>query len=320
MIFKFKPLLLLSLILVSNLGAHELNPARLILEEQENRTFDVIWKFPSNVLTKPGSILFPSGCTETLTSLPKKQGKYQITESTLVCDSDLRNQTLTVKGLSRMTDALISIRFTDGGQFEGLVSVTDPKVLIPGESNLYPTNYFWLGVEHLLSGIDHLIFVLGLIFIVIGFKTLVKTITAFTVAHSITLGLSVTGIFQLPQSTAEALIALTLIYLAIEVGEKERYYRTPWLLAFGFGLLHGFGFAGALSEVGFSESTLLYSLLFFNLGIEAGQLLVIPVFILIVWMLNKINISKLTHQFSSYMIGGIACFWLIERVNKILVF
>ena len=161
---------------------------------------------------------------------------------------------------------------------------------------------------------------LGLIFIVVGFKTLVKTITAFTVAHSITLGLSVTGIFQLPQSTAEALIALTLIYLAIEVGEKERYYRTPWLLAFGFGLLHGFGFAGALSEVGFSESTLLYSLLFFNLGIEAGQLLVIPVFILIVWMLNKINISKLTHQFSSYMIGGIACFWLIERVNKILVF
>ena len=295
MIFKFKPLLLLSLILVSNLGAHELNPARLILEEQENRTFDVIWKFPSNVLTKPGSILFPSGCTETLTSLPKKQGKYQITESTLVCDSDLRNQTLTVKGLSRMTDALISIRFTDGGQFEGLVSVADSKVLIPGESNLYPTNYFWLGVEHLLSGIDHLIFVLGLIFIVVGFKTLVKTITAFTVAHSITLGLSVTGIFQLPQSTAEALIALTLIYLAIEVGEKERYYRTPWLLAFGFGLLHGFGFAGALSEVGFSESTLLYSLLFFNLGIEAGQLLVIPVFILIVWMLNKINISKLTH-------------------------
>ena len=320
MIFKFKPLLLLSLILVSNLGAHELNPARLILEEQENRTFDVIWKFPSNVLTKPGSILFPSGCTETLTSLPKKQGKYQITESTLVCDSDLRNQTLTVKGLSRMTDALISIRFTDGGQFEGLVSVADSKVLIPGESNLYPTNYFWLGVEHLLSGIDHLIFVLGLIFIVVGFKTLVKTLTAFTVAHSITLGLSVTGIFQLPQSTAEALIALTLIYLAIEVGEKERYYRTPWLLAFGFGLLHGFGFAGALSEVGFSESTLLYSLLFFNLGIEAGQLLVIPVFILIVWMLNKINISKLTHQFSSYMIGGIACFWLIERVNKILVF
>ena len=320
MIFKFKPLLLLSLILVSNLGAHELNPARLILEEQENRTFDVIWKFPSNVLTKPGSILFPSGCTETLTSLPKKQGKYQITESTLVCDSDLRNQTLTVKGLSRMTDALISIRFTDGGQFEGLVSVADSKVLIPGESNLYPTNYFWLGVEHLLSGIDHLIFVLGLIFIVVGFKTLVKTITAFTVAHSITLGLSVTGIFQLPQSTAEALIALTLIYLAIEVGEKERYYRTPWLLAFGFGLLHGFGFAGALSEVGFSESTLLYSLLFFNLGIEAGQLLVIPVFILIVWMLNKINISKLTHQFSSYMIGGIACFRLIERVNKILVF
>ncbi len=172
---------------------------------------------------------------------------------------------------------------------------------------------------HLLSGIDHLIFVLGLIFIVVGFKTLIKTITAFTIAHSITLALSVTNTFQLPQSSAEALIALTLIYLAIEVGENKKYQRTPWLLAFGFGLLHGFGFAGALSEIGFSDSSLVYSLLFFNLGIEAGQLLVLPFFVLIVWLFNRVKITNFIYQFSSYLIGGIACFWLIERITKIVI-
>jgi hydrogenase/urease accessory protein HupE len=251
--------------------------------------------------------------------MPKIEGKYQVTTSSLICESDLRNQELVVKGLSRMTDALISIQFFDGGKFEGLVSVNNPKMMIPGESNLYPTNYFWLGVEHLLSGIDHLIFVLGLIFLVVGFKTLIKTITAFTVAHSITLALSVTNTFQLPQSSAEALIALTLIYLAIEVGESKKYQQTPWLLAFGFGLLHGFGFAGALSEIGFSDSSLLYSLLFFNLGIEAGQLLVVPIFGLIVWLFNRVKITNFIYQFSSYLIGGIACFWLIERVAKIVI-
>ncbi len=244
--------------------AHELNPARLTLDEIETNSFEVVWRFPSNVLTKPGSVVYPSSCNETNNSMPKIEGKYQVTTSSLICESDLRNQELVVKGLSRMTDALISIQFFDGGKFEGLVSVNNPKMLIPGESNLYPTNYFWLGVEHLLSGIDHLIFVLGLIFLVVGFKTLIKTITAFTVAHSITLALSVTNTFQLPQSSAEALIALTLIYLAIEVGESKKYQQTPWLLAFGFGLLHGFGFAGALSEIGFSDSSLLYSLLSFH--------------------------------------------------------
>ena len=266
-----KLLFFISLIVASftNLEAHELNPARLTLDEIETNSFEVVWRFPSNVLTKPGSVVYPSSCNETNNSLPKVEGKYQVTTSSLICESDLRNQELVVKGLSRMTDALISIQFFDGGKFEGLVSVNNPKMMIPGKSNLYPTNYFWLGVEHLLSGIDHLIFVLGLIFLVVGFKTLIKTITAFTVAHSITLALSVTNTFQLPQSSAEALIALTLIYLAIEVSESKKYQQTPWLLAFGFGLLHGFGFAGALSEIGFSDSSLLYSLLFFNLGIEA---------------------------------------------------
>ena len=312
--FLFVPIL----IFFSYLEAHELNPARLILEEVEPYSFDVVWKFPSNVLTQPGSIVFPSICKETSKSLPKVEGKYLITYSSLVCESSLQGNELSVKGLSRMTDALISIRFSDGNKFEGLVSVNEPKLTIPGETNLYPTSYFWLGVDHLLSGIDHLLFVFGLIFLVKGMTILIKTITAFTLAHSITLGLSVFGVVQLPQATAEALIALTLVYLALEIGSKNKYLSTPWFLAFGFGLLHGFGFAGALSEIGFANENLLFSLLFFNLGIEAGQLVILPIIGFIIWFFNKIKFEKFSYKLSSYAIGGMGTFWLIERMIKII--
>ena len=312
--FLFVPIL----IFFSYLEAHELNPARLILEEVEPYSFDVVWKFPSNVLTQPGSIVFPPICKETSKSLPEVERKYLITYSSLVCESSLQGNELSVKGLSRMTDALISIRFSDGNKFEGLVSVNEPKLTIPGETNLYPTSYFWLGVDHLLSGIDHLLFVFGLIFLVQGMTILIKTITAFTLAHSITLGLSVFGVVQLPQATAEALIALTLVYLALEIGSKNKYLSTPWFLAFGFGLLHGFGFAGALSEIGFANENLLFSLLFFNLGIEAGQLVILPIIGLIIWFFNKIKFEKFSYKLSSYAIGGMGTFWLIERMIKII--
>ena len=312
--FLFVPIL----IFFSYLEAHELNPARLILEEVEPYSFDVVWKFPSNVLTQPGSIVFPSICKEISKSLPELERKYLITYSSLVCESSLQGSELSVKGLSRMTDALISIRFSDGNKFEGLVSVNEPKLTIPGETNLYPTSYFWLGVDHLLSGIDHLLFVFGLIFLVKGMTILIKTITAFTLAHSITLGLSVFGVVQLPQATAEALIALTLVYLALEIGSKNKYLSTPWFLAFGFGLLHGFGFAGALSEIGFANENLLFSLLFFNLGIEAGQLVILPIIGLIIWFFNKIKFEKFSYKLSSYAIGGMGTFWLIERMIKII--
>ena len=312
--FLFVPIL----IFFSYLEAHELNPARLILEEVEPYSFDVVWKFPSNVLTQPGSIVFPPICKETSKSLPEVERKYLITYSSLVCESSLQGNELSVKGLSRMTDALISIRFSDGNKFEGLVSVNEPKLTIPGETNLYPTSYFWLGVDHLLSGIDHLLFVFGLIFLVQGMTILIKTITAFTLAHSITLGLSVFGVVQLPQATAEALIALTLVYLALEIGSKNKYLSTPWFLAFGFGLLHGFGFAGALSEIGFANENLLFSLLFFNLGIEAGQLVILPIIGFIIWFFNKIKFEKFSYKLSSYAIGGMGTFWLIERMIKII--
>ena len=313
-----KSLIILFIFFLSNLNfAHEMNPARLVLNEQANSNYKVTWMFPAKTAGLPAEVSFPD-CIESERALPRQEQKYLISTINLNCGDSIQGKTITLKGLSRTTDALISIKFLDGTKFEGLVTVNDSSLLVPKETTLYPTNYFWLGVEHLLSGMDHMIFVLGLLFLVTGVNTLIKTITAFTAAHSITLSLSVLGWVNLPQASTEAFIALTLIYLALEVGDQQKYKSTPWVLAFGFGLLHGFGFAGALTDIGFGSENLLFSLLFFNLGIEAGQLMILPFFGLAVWLMNRTAIKDFGYRYSSYAIGGLGSFWLIERVLKII--
>ena len=301
------------------IDSHELNPSRLILEEKNSNDFLVTWLFPINLEGQTGEVIFPSECNEENQDLPRLERKYSIEKFSINCLEDLKGKILQFKGLSRMVDALISVKFNDGTAFEGLVSVDDPTIEIPLEKTLYPTSYFWLGVEHLLSGIDHIIFILGLFFVVQGMSTLIKTITAFTLAHSITLFLSVLDLIKLSQATAEALIALTLIYLALEISNGKKYQKTPWLIAFGFGLIHGFGFAGALSEIGLSSNNLGISLFLFNVGIEIGQLIVIPIVLAFIWLLNRSNITRGSYLISSYLIGGIGMFWLIERITNIVI-
>ena len=297
--------------------SHEMNPARLVLNEETGSNYRVTWMFPVNAAGLPAEVSFPD-CIESDKELPRQEQKYLISKLNLYCEESIQGKVITLKGLSRVTDALISIRFLDETKFEGLATINTPSIIVPKEVSLYPTNYFWLGVEHLLSGIDHMLFVFGLLFLVVGINTLIKTITAFTLAHSITLTLSVIGWVSLPQASTEAFIALTLIYLALEVGDQHNYKSTPWVLAFGFGLLHGFGFAGALTDIGFGSENLLFSLFFFNLGIEAGQLMVLPVFGLLVWLLNNTKLKEVGYRYSSYAIGGLGSFWLIERVLKII--
>ena len=313
-----KSLIILFIFFFSNLNfAHEMNPARLVLNEQTNSNYKVMWMFPAIAAGLPAEVSFPD-CTESARALPRQEQKYLISNINLNCGDSIQGKTITLKGLSRTTDALISISYLDGTKFEGLVTVNDPSLLVPKETSLYPTNYFWLGVEHLLSGIDHMLFVFGLLFLVSGVGTLIKTITAFTVAHSITLTLSVLGLVALPQASTEAFIALTIIYLALEVGDETKYRSTPWLLAFGFGLLHGFGFAGALTDIGFGNDNLFFSLLFFNLGIEVGQLMVLPAFSLVIWLFNNTTIKEISYRYSSYAIGGLGSFWLIQRILVII--
>ena len=211
-------------------------------------------------------------------NLLTRQGKYLVEKIDLICSESLKGQTIEVTNLSVLTDALVTFTDRNNDVFEGLMNLKEPRLLVPIKKQSIPSSYLTLGIDHLISGVDHILFILGLMFLVSGITNMIKTITAFTVAHSITLGLSVLDLISLPRTTVEAVIALTIVFLALEISENKHYKSTPWLIAFGFGLLHGLGFANALTEIGIANEQLLLSLFFFNLGIEAGQLLMIPIF------------------------------------------
>ena len=303
---------LICVVLVSPVFSHEFSPAHLIIEEDADFKYEVTWMYPIRNLG-PVNLTLPNDCqSNSLETF--QESKYLSEKISLQCSDSIKGKDIFIKGLSILNDALVTIKFLDGERYEGLVSVKDSKLTIPQEVQVIPMGYFMLGVEHLVGGPDHLLFVFGLLFIVFGWQNLIKTITAFTLAHSITLGLSVLEIVSLPSVTIEALIALTIIYLALEIKDERDNKSTPWLMAFGFGLLHGFGFAGALSEIGIANEQLLLSLLFFNVGIEVGQLIMIPLFLILIWLLQRINFNFSVTKLSSYAIGGMGSFWLIERV------
>ena len=161
-------------------------------------------------------------------------------------------------------------------------------------------------------------FIFGLLFCISGVVNIIKTITAFTIAHSITLGLSIFDIVSLPQGTVEALISLTIVFLALEINKKDFNIRTPWIMAFGFGLLHGMGFAGALSEIGIANNQMILSLLFFNIGIEIAQLLLIPLPLLLIYISKKFNFLNIFKVILSFFIGGLGFYWFIDRVLGII--
>ena len=315
--FQNKPLLsFLILFLASHIESHEMNPARLLLQEGKDGQYSGSWMFPVNAAGLPAEVSF-TDCKEIQRNLPTIKGKYLVTNLEIECDVTLKGKEIAFKGLTRLTDALISIKFLDDSSFEGLASISNSKFDVPEQVSIYPVSYFWLGIEHLLSGIDHMLFVFGLLFLVSGVINLIKTITAFTIAHSITLALSVFDLVSVPQASTEAFIALTIVYLALEVGDEQKYETTPWLIAFGFGLLHGLGFAGALSEIGINNDNLLLSLLFFNIGIEAGQILVLPFFGLVIYLLRTDILKVEVNSFASFLIGGLGTYWLIERILSI---
>tara|TARA_Y100000994_G_scaffold230745_1_gene216678 strand:+ start:74 stop:1072 length:999 start_codon:yes stop_codon:yes gene_type:complete len=186
--------------------------------------------------------------------------------------------------------------------------------------------YLELGVEHILLGVDHLLFVLGLLLLLSSFWTIIKTITAFTIAHSITLAFAVLGIFPVPNAPIEVLIALSIVFLAREVimghrGERTLVHSKPWIVAFIFGLFHGFGFAGALGEIGLSDSDIPMALLFFNLGVELGQVGFIIFLIALNAMLIKLtqNLVHSIHRGLAYGLGSIAMVWFMERLPALVV-
>jgi hypothetical protein len=301
----------------SALFSHEFNPAHLVVNEIETNIYEVNWMYPSKNIGSRGEVFFPLGCQREGQS-PLQKGKYLVEKIVLTCDKSLKGQAIEVRNLSVLTDALVTLTHLNGEVFEGLINLKQSSLKVPLEEQLYPLGYFTLGVDHLMSGKDHILFILGLLFLVSGPLNAIKTITAFTLAHSITLGLSVFELVALPQASVEAIIALTIIYLAIEISNQKRYITTPWLIAFGFGLLHGLGFANALTGIGIGNEQLFLSLLFFNLGIEAGQLLLLPIFGFLIWAAHRFNLYKQSATLTSLILGGMGFFWFIGRTLSII--
>lgn len=305
--------------------AHEVRPAYLELREVQAGEFTVLWKTP--MLGDMRLSLTPefSGHTEILTPIATREsGGAAVQTWRLKTNEPLRGQSLRILGLdTTMTDALARIEFADGTTWLHRLTPQAPAAVIPAEQSGWSVagEYLKLGVEHILLGIDHLLFVLALLLITRGTWRLVKTVTAFTVAHSITLALAALGFVHVPQAPVEAVIALSIVFVATEIlraraGHEGIATRAPWIVAFTFGLLHGFGFAGALAEIGLPEGHIPLALLFFNVGVEFGQLLFIAAVLSAMAAFRRIRLRfpRWTELVPPYAIGSVAMFWVIQRI------
>ena len=228
---------------------------------------------------------------------------------------------------------LVTAKWRDGGESTVLFRPEAGTIPLPlallraGSGSLLDAakRYLGLGIEHILSGLDHLLFLLALLLIVRGRWMLVKTITAFTLAHSFTLGLATLGFIHVPSRPVEAAIALSIVFLCSEIiharnGRTGLTYRYPWIVAFAFGLLHGLGFASALSEIGLPGSEIPIALLFFNIGVEIGQLIFVSIILAFVWLLRRmpVHAPSWAQAVPAYAIGAVASYWFIERFLLIL--
>jgi hydrogenase/urease accessory protein HupE len=315
---------LAALLLPAQSFGHEVRPAYLDLREDHPGEFSVLWKTP--MLGEMRLALNPafSGPVEVLTPMMTRTTGNAAVQTWRLRAESLHGQTLRIVGLeTTLTDTLVRIVFADGSTWVQRLTPRQPDSLIPARASAWgvAATYLALGIEHIMTGIDHLLFVLALLLLTKGTWRLVRTVTAFTVAHSITLGLATLGIVHVPSAPVEAVIALSIVFVATEIvqarwGREGLAAQMPWIVAFIFGLLHGFGFAGALSEVGLPEGHIPAALLFFNIGVEAGQLLFVAAVLAVVAGARRIRVAwpRWAELVPPYAIGGLAMFWVIQRV------
>jgi hydrogenase/urease accessory protein HupE len=316
--------------LVSGAFAHEVRPAYLELSQSGPETYDVLWKVPGlgDNLRLGLYVEFPAGCTNVTEPRASMVDNAYSERWSVKCAGGLTGGTIHIDGLTATTtDVLARLERLDGTtQVTRLTpSATSFVVEAAPRALQVARAYLTLGVEHILGGIDHLLFVLALLILVKGTRRLVATVTAFTVAHSLTLAGATLGFVHVPGPPVEAAIALSIVFVAAEIvhsrhGNAGLTERFPWVVAFTFGLLHGFGFAGALNEVGLPQSAIPVALLFFNVGVEVGQLLFIASVFTIIALLRqlawRIGMSQPTWawRLPPYAIGSVAAFWIIQRI------
>ncbi len=334
-----RPLLAFLVFLVGALGlatsshGHALQPGYLELRLLDNELYAAVWKTPE-IKSRPMKIsaVLPESCDARTPAESIWDGTAYVARWTTRCAGGLEGGVIRIDGLDQTrTDVLVRFDFANGA--------SESRRLTPGNSSFrVPTqpsrlevvrSYLVLGFQHILSGIDHLTFILALLILVKGTGRLIATVTAFTLAHSLTLAGVTLGFVQMPGPPVEASIALSIMFIASEIlhsrrgktGLTERY---PWIVAFIFGLLHGFGFAGALAQIGLPPASIPIALLFFNVGVEIGQLFFIACVFAVLALTRKatrrIDLLRLTTRLTwtrtvpPYVIGSLAAFWTIQRL------
>jgi len=314
--------------------AHEVRPGFLEIRALAEDTFDVLWKVPANGDYRLAMyVKLPAKCDGAPSSGTFTGGAF-VERWRATCPGGLVGERVAIDGLSATrTDVLARFVREDATTQTVRLTPEDTSFEVTAEPNAWQVarTYLLLGIEHILLGVDHLLFVLGLLFLVSSWRRLVATVTAFTLAHSITLAAATLGWVNVPQTPIEAAIALSVMFVAAEIihqasGRPGLTARAPWVVAFIFGLLHGFGFAGALREVGLPQSDIPIALLFFNVGVEVGQLMFILAVVTVLWLASRLmgkqaqgergpwRAEALIRTPVAYVVGSTAAFWVVQRV------
>ena len=305
--------------------ADEFRPATLDVNERDSEWVDITWKVP---LVENAPVAATPVLPEFLKPIGPGSSRQvlgaQIYNATFHSDGRaLNGSTLTIDGLAAVPmDVMVRVTLRDGTEHSAMLRSGNVSFTIPEQATRteLAISYWQMGTIHILEGFDHLLFLLTLLLIVNGIWPLLKTVTAFTLAHSLTLALATLDLVHIPPAPTEAVISLSIVLLAVEVVRKNQGQftlseRFPWLVAFTFGLVHGLGFAGALSEIGVPQNEIPLTLLMFNVGVETGQVMFVVAVSLLLAGLHRIhNHSAVTlARATPYAIGGMAAFWTIER-------
>ncbi len=322
---------LLALLLCACAGpaqADVFRPAYLELREAGPARYDVLWKVPAQGETRRMSlqVRFPDDAEVVDAPRGAFTGDAVVERWQIRRAGGLTGQVIRIEGNAvGVSDVIVRVERSDGTSQVERLTLGRPEFTVsaPASTSEIAWSYLVLGIEHILGGVDKLLFVLALLLIVRGGKRIIVTVTAFTGAHSITLVAATLGWVHVPGPPVEAIIALSIVFVAAEVvhglrGQPGVTARAPWVVAFSFGLLHGFGFAGALAEVGLPQKAIPVALLMFNVGVEVGQLLFVAAVLLLMALARRMSLAlpRLAEYAVPYAIGTVAMYWVIERVGS----
>jgi hydrogenase/urease accessory protein HupE len=309
---------------------HESQPGSLEIEQLGLDRYQVTWRAPIYYgKPHPARLELPAEWETVGQPTQRRRASDIVFERTITTGGNsIDAQVIRFPGLeATITDVFIRVKRSDGSQMTAVARPTRPWAELRGERPWYVTSreYVALGFHHILLGIDHLLFVLGLLLIVKGRMALIKTVTSFTVAHSITLGIATLGYATAPLPPLNAAIALSILFLGPEIvrarrGQTSLTIRYPWIIAFGFGLLHGFGFASGLSTTGMPKAELPWALLWFNVGVELGQLLFVFLALGLAWSFGILRVAwpRWVLWLPGYTVGSLGAFWFIQRTMMMI--